>query len=228
MKAATYDVRESDPFTPQQTFGALRTSATAPIAGRIEGLWETFRGIAVDVFPQAPGLPEDMAACLRFIDQIYSHDAYHSLSIDGYRVTPELIERVRSGSWDPDRNAADRQNRDALAACGYWQAFQTVKANVVDIIGGGDPGTLVRTTHRDWYRELFQPRVAAGLFPASALAGYRNAAFYLPTSRYVPPRWEAVRDAMPALFDLLEQEAHPAARRPRALAFRLHPSLPRR
>ena len=34
------------------------------------------------------------------------------------------------------------------------------------------------------------------------LAGYRNDAVYLRTSRYVPPRWEAVRDAMPALFDL--------------------------
>jgi hypothetical protein len=26
----------------------------------------------------------------------YVTDAYHSLSIEGYRVTPELIERVRS------------------------------------------------------------------------------------------------------------------------------------
>ncbi|HTS55960.1 MAG TPA: Fic family protein, partial [Terriglobales bacterium] len=28
----------------------------------------------------------------------------------------------------------------------------------------------------------------------------------------VPPRWEAVRDAMPALFDLLEREAEPGVR----------------
>jgi len=28
----------------------------------------------------------------------------------------------------------------------------------------------------------------------------------------VPPRWEAVRDAMPALFDLLEHEPEPGAR----------------
>ena len=45
-----------------------------------------------------------------------------------------------------------------------------------------------------------------------ALAGYRNDAVYLRTSRYVPPRWEAVRDAMPALFDLLEQEPEPGVR----------------
>jgi Fic family protein len=44
------------------------------------------------------------------------------------------------------------------------------------------------------------------------MAGYRNDAVYLRTSRYVPPRWEAVRDAMPALFDLLENEPEASVR----------------
>jgi Fic family protein len=35
---------------------------------------------------------------------------------------------------------------------------------------------------------------------------------YLRTSRYVPPRWEAVRDAIPAFFDLLAQEREPGVR----------------
>jgi hypothetical protein len=47
---------------------------------------------------------------------------------------------------------------------------------------------------------------------AGALAGYRNSPVYLHTSRYVPPRWEAARDAMPALFDLLEKETEPSVR----------------
>jgi Fic family protein len=64
----------------------------------------------------------------------------------------------------------------------------------------------------DWYRELFQPCVAAGLVPAGALAGYRNDAVSLRTSRSVPPRWEVVRDAMPALFDLLETETECSVR----------------
>jgi Fic family protein len=71
---------------------------------------------------------------------------------------------------------------------------------------------LARAAHGEWYRELFQPCVAAGLIDAGALAGYRNNAVYLRTSRYVPPRWEAVRDAMPALFELLEREAEPSVR----------------
>ena len=94
----------------------------------------------------------------------------------------------------------------------YWQAFQLVKESVSEIISGAKPGTLVRTAHRDWYRELFRPCVVAGLIKPAALAGYRNDAVYLRTSRYVPPRWEAVRDAMPALFDLLESEPEPGVR----------------
>src|SRR5205814_4057750 len=86
------------------------------------------------------------------------------------------------------------------------QAFQTVKKNVQEIITGTNSGTIVRNTHRDWYRQLFQPCVAAGLITPGALAGYRNDAVYLRTSRYIPPRWEAVRDAMTTLFDLLEHE----------------------
>jgi len=99
-----------------------------------------------------------------------------------------------------------------MAARGYWQAFQVVKKSVEQIIGGANAGALVRTTHRDWYRELFQPSVAAGIIPADALAGYRNDFVFLRTSRYVPPRWEAVRDAMPALFDLLASETEPSVR----------------
>ena len=54
--------------------------------------------------------------------------------------------------------------------------------------------------------------MAAGLVPASALAGYRNGPVFVRGSRHVPPRWETVRDAMPAYFDLLESEAEPSVK----------------
>ena len=211
MKRAGYDVRESDPFAPDETFIAL-APAVSPIVGRIQAMWETMRDAVIENFPKAPGLPEDKHRYLAFVDDIYKNDAYHSLSIEGYSVTPALIERVQRGDWDPDHHDDDRKNRDALAARGYWQAFQLVKMSVAEIIAAANPGAVVRTAHKNWYGELFQPCVAAGLFPPSALAGYRNDAVYLRTSRYVPPRREAVREAMPALFDLLEGEVHPGVR----------------
>lgn len=211
MKAAGYDVRESDPFDPAQPFGAL-SAVVSPIVGRIQAMWKSMRGAVEKSFPKPPGLPEDKRRYLEFVDDIYKSDAYHSLSIEGYSVTVELIERVQRGDWNPGHRDDDRRNRDALAARGYWQAFQSVKATVADIIAGANPGTRARASHADWYRELFRPCVAAGLIPAGALAGYRNDAVYLRTSQYVPPRWEAVRDAMPTLFDLLESETEPAVR----------------
>ncbi|MCY4236953.1 MAG: Fic family protein [Rhodospirillaceae bacterium] len=211
MKRADYDVREADPFEPERVFGALSRAQT-PIVGRLQSLWETMRKPVIAAFPEAPDLPDDPEAYLSFVDDIYRNDAYHSLSIEGYRVTPELIDRVRAGNWDPDNLDDDRQSRDALAARGYWQAFRLVRAAVSEIIGGGEAGALVHKAHRDWYRELFQPCVTAGLIAASALAGYRNDAVFLRRSRHVPPRWEAMRDAMPALFDLLESETEPSVR----------------
>lgn len=211
MKAAGYDVRESDPFLEGHVFGILN-AATAPIVGRMQVLWESMRGGVIAAFPEAPGLPADRQAYLHFVDDIYKNDAYHSLSIEGYTVTLALIERVQRGDWDPEHHDDDRQSRDALAVRGYWQAFGKVKQTVEQVIAGADAGVLVRTSHREWYRELFQPCVAAGLIEAGALAGYRNDAVYLRTSRYVPPRWEAVRDAMPALFDLLEHEPEASVR----------------
>jgi hypothetical protein len=69
------------------------------------------------------------------------------------------------------------------------------RADRVKIIEGANPGRLVRASHREWYRELFQPCVAAGVFAPGVLAGHRSETVDLRTSRYVPSRWEAVRDA---------------------------------
>jgi hypothetical protein len=210
MKSAGYDVRESNPYEAGQLIAVLRRAA--PIVGRIEMLWASMRKAVIESFPKAPGLPKDKVGYLRFVDEIYQSDAYHSLSIEGYSVSPALIERVRQGNWDPEHHEDDRRNRDALAARGYWQAFQLVKRDVEAVLGGENPGARVHEAHKQWYRELFQPCVAAGLIEAGALAGYRNIPVYLRTSRYVPPRWEAVRDAMPVLFDLLEREPEPSVR----------------
>jgi fido (protein-threonine AMPylation protein) len=211
MRAADYDVREADPFTSEQVFAAV-APRLAPIASRVEALWRSLREAVIDVFPPPPGRPRSDQAYLAFVEDIYRSDAYHSLSIEGYNVTPELIGRVRGGDWNPEGRRGDREERDALAARGYWQAFQSVKANLAKILSGENPGTVVRAAHREWYRELFQPFVAAGVIRPAALAGYRNHAVYLNGSRHVPPRATVLRDAMVVFFDLLETEDEPSAR----------------
>lgn len=211
MKAAGYEVRERNPFRPDQaTTGP--SASRLPIVGRIQAMWESMRGHVLETFPDPPGLPADHGSYLRAIDEIYRSDAYHSLSIEGYRGSPELIDRVASGNWNPEGSASDRASRDALSASGYGQAFQCVRRDIAKIIDGAEPADLVRKSHGEWYRELFEPCVAAGLIGAPLLSGYRNDAVYLRTSRYVPPRWEAVIDAMAAVFELLRVEPEPAVK----------------
>src|SRR5439155_2279658 len=117
MKGAGYDVRESSPFEAGHIF-KRPPRPTAPIVARVEMLWESMRGPVLATFPKPPGLPADNQAYLRYVGEIYRTDAYHSLSIEGYTVTPALVERVRQGGWDPEHDPGDRRNRDALAARG--------------------------------------------------------------------------------------------------------------
>ncbi|HUZ13853.1 MAG TPA: Fic family protein [Caulobacteraceae bacterium] len=211
MRAAGYEVREKDPFDARLPHSPYRRDPS-PYVHRIRLMWETMRGEIPGRFPQPPGRPNDLEGYLKAVDDIYVTDAYHSLSIEGYAVNPELIERVRRGDWNPQENEADKQHRDAMAARGYWQAFNAVKSSVRRVLAGENPGLVADQEHGDWYRELFAPSVAAGLVKAANLAGYRNSPVHIRRSRHVPLNAEAVRDAMPAFFELLTEESEPAVR----------------
>jgi len=211
MRSAGYEARESDPFDAQAPF-AHAPRALSPYVIRLRLSWQEMREITGNAFPQAPGLPKDRAAYLKNVDEIYVDDAYHSLSIEGYRVSRELIERVRSGAWNPDGDANDHQQRDAMAARGYHEAFQAVKVSVGRVLNGDNPGAVVERDHGAWYRALFAPSVSAGVVGAADLAGYRGGQVYIRRSKHVPPKHEAVRDLMPALFELLAEENSAGAR----------------
>jgi fido (protein-threonine AMPylation protein) len=211
MSSAGYNVRESDPFADKPSL-VIGPRETSPYVNRIRLLWQKMREPVIDRFPKAPGLPRDIEAFMKRVNDAYVTDAYHSLSIEGYRVSRELIERVRSGTWNPEENEGDREQRNAMAARGYWQAFQVVQESFRRVLQGESAGTVADEDHRTWYRELFGPSVTVGLLKAADLAGYRNGQVYIRRSMHVPLKCEAVRDAMPALFDLLREETHPAVR----------------
>jgi hypothetical protein len=211
MSAAGYAVRENDPFTDKPSL-FIQARETSPYVNRIRLLWQKMRGPVIDRFPKAPGLPRNIEAYMKRVNDAYVTDAYHSLSIEGYRVTAELIERVRSGTWNPETNEGDREKRNAMAARGYWQAYQAVQKSVGRVLHGENPGMVANEDHGTWYRELFAPSVAIGLLKPADLAGYRNGQVFIRKSMHVPLNREAVRDAMPAFFDLLREETEPAVR----------------
>jgi hypothetical protein len=211
MTATGYRIIENDPFKEKSTI-LFSEHGLSPYVNRMRMSWAEMRGVILENFPHPPSLPQNIDKYLEHVDDIYTMDAYHSLSIEGYRVNEDLIERVRSGGWDPKINQKDQEYANALVARGYWQAFQAVKKSLEKVLNNSCPGDVTHNDHAIWHRELFAPSVNAGLIATTDLAGYRNIPVHIRMSKHVPPRYEAVRDLMPAFFTLLKDEKEPAVR----------------
>lgn len=211
MRAAGFDVRRSDPFEDKPK-AAISPTSTSPAVVRLMHMWAEMREPVISCFPRPSNSQVDIEKYLNSVEESYTSDAYNSLSIEGYQVSKELIDRIRNGEWDPETNEEDRNRRDALAAKGYWNAFQQVKKSVGRVLRGENPGLVADEDHGNWFREMNSPSVTAGLLRPSDLAGYRNGQAFIRQSRYVPPNNDAVIGLMPAFFDLLMKEKEPAAR----------------
>lgn len=211
MKAAGYDVRETNPFQSSAPFN-FYLSDRLPQVNRLKLNWHEMSIVVSEVFPEAKTMPADIDRYLQMIEELYATDAYHSLSIERYRVTPELIERVSKGLWDLDSSERDRHQRDAMAARGYWEAFNEVRSSVKRVLEGDNPGIVAEEDHGDWFRALFAPSVRAGVLQPSDLAGYRADQVFIGQSKYTPPGKEIVRDLMPVMFELLQEEQEAAVR----------------
>ncbi len=201
MERFGYVIREEDPFADKYEF--IRD--ISPYATRIRLMWQSMRDSVLSVKPTV-ARPTGIEAYMKDVEDRYKLDAYHSLSIEGYKVSEELIEKVRSGNWKPDENSSDKDDKAALAARGYWQAFQKVKKSLRTILGGANAGIVVEKDHRIWYQEMFAPSVMAGIIKTSDIVGYRTNQVYIRNSMHTPLNSEAVRDALPVLFDLLKTE----------------------
>lgn len=211
MRSADYDVRESDPFEAGLVV-ELSQRESSPHSNRVRLLWYAMREEVLRHFPVAPGIPKKKKRYLKQIKELFVTDAYHSLSIENYIVTPALIEKVRTGAWDSKKNHEDRQQRDAMAARGYYKASEVVYTSVERVLKGENPGTVANEAHGDWFRELFSPSVAAGFLKPADLAGYRREQVFIAQSKHLPLDAAGVRDAMPELFRLIALEPEAAVR----------------
>lgn len=211
MQAADLKVQEEDPFEEklQVNFGRRDVS---PYVNRMRLMWTQMREEVIAHFPEPSSQAIDIETYMTEVEDKYVTDAYHSLSIEGYRVTRELIELVRTGNWQAEASEESKKHLDAMAAKGYWDAFQEVKKSVRAVLEGNNPGQILEQAHSNWYLALFGASVAAGIIKQSDLAGYRTGPVYIRQSMHTPPNREAVRDMMPTLFDLLAEEENAAVR----------------
>jgi hypothetical protein len=213
MDAAGNIIRSvTNPFDRDEPYLTARTRIVSPHTARIQSLWAAMRRSVQAEFPPIEGNTIDTAHYLAEVEERYAEDAYNSLSIEGYRVSAALIERVRSGDWNPNSSDADKVEANALAARGYYQAFQAVKGSIGKILNGAEPVGVVKQDYQGWYREMFMSAVNAGILKVDQLAGYRNSPVYLSGSRYVPPSSDAVPDCMETFLDLMDQETDAAVR----------------
>jgi len=205
MKRLGYDLRPENPFEEGAEF-ASDIILRSPYCIRIQLLWKKMREQISGIAPPKT-VEDDLEQVLASMDANYVKDSYHSLSIEGYRVTDELIERVRSGEWSPEDVKKDNDTKNALAARGYYQAFQSVRSSVITILhGNGRAGDVVSEQLQYWHFELFEPCVQAGIIQARDLIGYRKHQVYIRGSKHTPLNPDAIIDAMQTFYTLLRQE----------------------
>jgi Fic/DOC family protein len=212
MRSAGYGINETNPFEKPVLPALPGGRAESPYVQRLRLMWAEMRERVLGAFPAPPHPVPDPEALIKDVEARYVTDAYHSLSIEGYRVSATLVEKVRAGSWNPDGNEKDRDMRDAMAARGYFEAHNVVKKDLLRVIRGENAGTVFREGLPKWYQALFSPSVQAGILKPVDLAGYRNDQVFIRGASHVPLSKEAVRECMPILFELLEQEREPAVR----------------
>ncbi len=114
-------IKITDPFAVQPVI-LDNERKESPSARRIRIMWQEMRQDIINKFdslqPEFDFFSRPLEQTLGMINEIYVHDAYNSLSIEGYIVTPELIEKVSNGTWSPDTIEQDSDTKNALAAKG--------------------------------------------------------------------------------------------------------------
>ena len=201
---------EGDPFSGEQVF-QLGAPGRSPLYNRIKVLWAQHREAVLASRPLDARVKLSNADYLARVEAIRVEDAYHSLSIERYRVTPELIRKVAEEKWDPTGNSQDQRQIDAMAARGYLDAFQLVKEDAGQAYTKRSAKSdiasqLFNDRHQAWFQKLFGPSVDAGILERRDLVGYRRHMVFLRGSLHAPPHFDYVRDGMEALRECLTEE----------------------
>ena len=211
LVAAGNRIKPKNPFEVERPVFGAGTRVRSPYGARVRMLWETMRDPTLESFDLRSKPIADFDRLLERVEATQVEDAYHSLSIEGYRVTPDLIARIREGRWDPE-SETDRPERNALAAKGYNEAFKLVSDVIRQSLETGAGPQAVTDAIQSWYAALFSPSVTAGLVNASDLAGYRGGPVYIRGAQHVPPPNTALPDAMDAYTECYQAESSPVVR----------------
>jgi hypothetical protein len=102
------NVQETNSFAREILVSPYR-AYSSPYVGRVRALWEDLRPVVLAHFPPSSGISSDITKYLTSITETYVQHAYNSLSIEGYRVTENIVQKVREAKWHSEHNVTDRQ-----------------------------------------------------------------------------------------------------------------------
>lgn len=150
--------------------------------------------IDAEIRARARALPTFPWRTLRDVAmQAKAEDAYHSTTMEGYRISREHSDAIIRGEPLPD-GPPDRQTLEAaMAIQGYSVAFNEVLARA-QRQSPLDTGLIL-----DLYEALFRPSVDAGVTEPSALRGWRQTSVGLRGWRHVPPNPKKIPDLIGGL-----------------------------
>lgn len=134
-----------------------------------------------------------------------AHDAFHSTTIEGYRIAPEEVSAVIAGRAVGGHDPEDVKAR--MAVKGYSVAFDRC-VSVINQTGEGLE--ITESPIQQLYQDLFSPSVEAGIVDADALRGWRVRPAYLRGARYVPPSPDKVPQLMHQHISLVNELTEPA------------------
>jgi hypothetical protein len=122
-----------------------------------------------------------------------AYDAYHSTTMEGYRISREISDAIVRGEPLPDGPQDRKTLEAAMAVQGYTIAYGLVLEHV------RGKGPVDSALILDLHEALFRPSVDAGLADTAALRGWRHDRVGLHGWRYVPPNAKKVPDLMDGL-----------------------------
>ena len=113
------------------------------------------------------------------IDNLAENDAYHSLTIEAYDVTQEIIHKINEGE------EVDSDLRNKTAVKGFIKVLNFIKTIV------GKDYELTQDLTEELWKELWSPSINAGLFDFEVDI-YRKRPVYIRNSLSVPPSHEKI------------------------------------
>jgi Fic family protein len=120
-------------------------------------------------------------------------DAYHSTTMEGYRISRETSDAIVRGEPLP----GGPQDRKTLEAAMAVQGYTVAYTQVLERARAKDP--IDTALILDLYEALFRPSVDAGVTDSAALRGWRAASVGLLGWRYVPPNPKKIPDLIGGL-----------------------------